>query len=72
MKFCLINAKKANKKKLHSIDNMGHNDVIFYRNEMKELAEKFIEKYCPFEQNKENISLDLDKSFYYKDDIKSG
>ena len=38
---------------------------------MKELAEKFIEKYCPFEQNQDNISLDLDKSFYYKDEIKS-
>ena len=50
---------------------MGHNDVIFYINEMKGLVEKFIEKYCPFEQNKENISLDLDNNFYYKDDIKS-
>lgn len=64
--------EKTDKKELHFIDNMGHNDVIHYRNEMKELAEKFIEKYCPFEQNQENISLDLDKSFYYKDQIESG
>ena len=62
---------KTEKKELHFIDGMGHNDVIFYRNLMKELAEKFIEKYCPFEQNQDNISLDLDKSFYYKNEIKS-
>ena len=44
---------------------MDHNNVFSYRNEMKELAKKFIEKYCPFEQNIENISLDLAQSFYY-------
>ena len=32
------------------------------------LAQKFIDKYCPFEQNDENISLDLDGKFYFKDD----
>ena len=52
------------KKELHLIDGMEHNDVINHRDEMKPIAEKFIEKYCPFEDNKENISLDLDKSFY--------
>ena len=62
---------KTEKKELHFIDNMGHNDVIFYRNEMKELAQKFIEKYCPFEPNQDNISLDLDKGFYYKYETKS-
>ena len=63
--------EKTDKKELHFIDNMGHNDVIFYRNEMKELAQKFIEKYCPFEPNQDNISLDLDKGFYYKYETKS-
>ena len=52
------------KKELHLIDGMDHNNVINYRDEMKPIAEKFIEKYCPFEENKENITLDLDKSFY--------
>lgn len=57
--------EKTDKKELHFIDHMDHNNVFSYRNEMKELAKKFIEKYCPFEQNIENISLDLAQSFYY-------
>ena len=60
--------EKTDKKELHFIDNMGHNDIFFYHKEMKDLAQKFIDKYCPFEQNDENISLDLDGKFYYKDD----
>ena len=60
--------EKTDKKELHFIDNMGHNDIFFYHKEMKDLAQKFIDKYCPFEQNDENISLDLDGKFYYKND----
>ena len=53
-----------NKKELYLIENMGHNNVLFFREEMYELAEKFINKYCPFDKNKDNISLDLDKGFF--------
>ena len=61
--------EKTDKKELHFIDNMGHNDIFFYHKEMKDLAQKFIDKYCPFEQNDENISLDLDGKFYYRKKI---
>ena len=58
---------------MHLIDGMGHNDVFFFTKEMYKLAEKFIDKYCPINKNKENDFLDLDKSFYYyhdDDDLK--
>ena len=42
-----------------------NNDVFFYEDEMSELAQKFIDKYCPFNKNQENEFLDLDKKFYY-------
>ena len=57
--------EKNDKKELHLIDGMGHNDVFFYEDEMSELAQKFIDKYCPFNKNQENEFLDLDKKFYY-------
>ena len=65
--------EKNDKKELHLIDGMGHNDVYFFTKEMYKLAEKFIDKYCPINKNKENDFLDLDKSFYYyhdDDDLK--
>ena len=46
---------------------------FFFTKEMYKLAEKFIDKYCPINKNKENDFLDLDKSFYYyhdDDDLK--
>ena len=59
--------EKNNKKELHLIDLMGHNDVFHYLDEMFNIAKKFIEKYCPLEkkQGNESLGLDLDKSYYY-------
>ena len=63
--------EKNNKKELYILDNMGHNDFFEYIKDMKNLADNFIEKYCPFDKNQNNYSLDLDKRFYYyNDDIK--
>ena len=56
------------KKELHLIDGMDHNNILFFLKEMNELAKKFIEKYCPFKESKENDFLDLDQKFYYYHD----
>ena len=56
------------KKELHLIDGMDHNNILFFLKEMIELAKKFIEKYCPFKESKENDFLDLDQKFYYYHD----
>ena len=47
---------------------MDHNYFFFFLKEMNELAKKFIEKYCPFNESKENDFLDLDKKYYYYHD----
>ena len=53
------------KKELHFIDGMGHNDVFYYLKEMFELANKFIAKYCQVNKINENDSLELERKFYY-------
>ena len=57
--------EKNDKKELHLIDRMGHNNVYYFLEEMSKLAHKFIDKYCPFDKNQEKVFLDLDKKFYY-------
>ena len=57
--------EKNDKKELHLIDRMGHNDVFNYQKEMWAIADKFIDKYCPFDPNTKKDVLELDKSFYY-------
>ena len=61
--------KNNNKKELHLIEDMDHNNVFFFGKEMIELAREFINKYYHPDTKEDNISLDLAKNFYiYNDD----
>ena len=58
---------KNEKRQLHLIDNMGHNDVYYYVKPMLKLAKEFIDKFCPINNgvSQDNTQLDFDKNLYY-------
>ena len=58
---------KNEKREIHLIDYMGHNDVYYYKEPMFELAKKFIDKFCPLNNgvNQDNTCCDFDKNLYY-------
>lgn len=62
---------KNEKREIHLIDKMGHNDVFNFYNIMLELAKKFIDKFCPFdnEVNQVDSLVDFDKNLYYFSDV---
>ena len=59
-----------NKKELHLIDKMGHNDISYFFGEMRDLIKNFIVKYCPMnEPHIDNTELELDKNYFYHSGI---
>lgn len=62
--------EENNKREIFLIDEMGHNDVYDYLEEISEYAQIFIKKFSlfNFSDNQNEKSLDLDKKFYYFND----
>ena len=59
--------KDNNKKDICLIDDMDHNDVFYYLDEISYFAKIFINKFSVIDLNN-NVSLDLDQKFYYFND----
>ena len=61
---------KNNKKDINIIDNMGHNDIYYYLDEISEFGKIFVKKFSLFSFSKNLVenSLELDKKFYYFND----
>ena len=60
--------EENNKREIFLIDEMGHNDIYYYIDEILEIVVIFIKKFSLFNFSENENSLDLDKKFYYFND----